>query len=42
MEKTALSINESVEVAKASSDYQDLLNRLKSDLGMKTCEHWEQ
>jgi phage FluMu protein Com len=35
MEKTALSIDESVEVAKASNDYQDLLNRLKSDLGMK-------
>ena len=36
MEKTALSIDESVEVAKASNDYQDLLNRLKSDLGTRT------
>jgi len=36
MEKTVLSIDESVEVAKASNDYQDLLNRLKSDLGMRS------
>jgi len=36
MEKTALSIDQSVDVAKASNDYQDLLNRLKSDLGTRT------
>jgi integrase len=33
-EKAAMSIEESVEVAKGSDDYQLLLNRLKSDLGL--------
>ncbi len=35
-EKAALSIDESVEVARASPDYQDLLSRLKADLGMRS------
>jgi len=33
-EKAALSIEESVEVAKGSDDYQELLQRLKADLGL--------